>query len=70
MDSGLLSDDLFEDWMRDKKTVESWKIKFSLAASADAPEITLKLMAKSEAHLERAAEYKTPSKAPGFFDFL
>jgi hypothetical protein len=27
-------------------------------------------MAKSEAHLERAAEYKTASKAPGGFDFL
>jgi hypothetical protein len=70
MDSGLLSDDLFEDWMRDEKTVESWRIKFSLAAPADAPEITLKLMAKSEAHLKRAAEYKTPSKAPGGSDFL
>jgi hypothetical protein len=64
MHSGLLSDDLFEEWMRDERSVESWRIKFSLAVSADASEVTSKLMAKSEAHLERAAEYKTPSKAP------
>jgi hypothetical protein len=28
MDSGLLSDDLFEEWMRVEKSVESWIIKF------------------------------------------
>jgi hypothetical protein len=70
MDSGLLLDDLFEEWMRDERWVESWRIKFSLAVSADASEVTPKLIAKSEAHLERAAEYKTPSKAPGGFDFI
>jgi hypothetical protein len=69
MDSGLLSDDLFDEWMHREKPIESWRIKFSLASSIDSMDVTSELMQKSEDHLERAVEYKTPSKAPGGFDY-
>jgi hypothetical protein len=55
--------------MHSEKSIESWRIKFSLASSIDSMDVTSEVMKKSEAHLERAAaEYKTPSKAPGGFD--
>ncbi len=69
MDSGFLSDGLFDEWMHGEKSIESWRIKFSLASSIDSVNVTSDLMQKSEDHLERAAVYKTPSKAPGGFDY-
>jgi hypothetical protein len=51
------------------RRIESWRIMFLLASSIDSMDITSELMQKSEDHLQRAAEYETPSKAPGGFDY-
>jgi hypothetical protein len=71
MDSGLLLDKLFSKWMHgERATIKSWRIVFSLAFLIDSAKVTKeRMMAKSKAHGERAAEYRTPSKAPGGFDF-
>jgi hypothetical protein len=68
-DIEFLLDDLFNEWMYGEKLIESCRIKFSLASSIDSMDVTSELMQKSADHLERAAEYKTPSKAPGGFDY-
>jgi hypothetical protein len=65
MDSGLLSDDLFDQWMHTEKSIESWRIKFSLASSINSLDVTSELLEKRKSHLQRAEEYKTPSNAPG-----
>jgi hypothetical protein len=51
------------------RRIESWRIMFLLASLIDSMDITSELMQKSEDHLERAAEYETPSKAPGGFNY-
>jgi glutamate mutase epsilon subunit len=68
MYSGLLLDELFDNWMHGERTIKSWGIIFSLVTSINSVDLSKELMAKSKAHCERAVECKTTLKTPGGFD--
>jgi hypothetical protein len=69
LEAVLLSDGLLKLWRVAWEPFEVWRRRLALATSLDATGVTKVLIQKSEAHLARAAHFKTPAKGIQEFNF-